>query len=286
MNFELIKNKTFGFTQINPMPSADELSIFYNTHYYDAKGYAPEYSDIELFHKEITAHEITYLLKYKRGHVLDIGCGEGFVLNALQKLDWQVTGLDFSHDGVKRHFPHLVEHVVKGDIYASLEQLMSKATKFDVIICNNVLEHVVDPLHFLHQFKSLCHKDTVIRIQVPNDFSWYQNLLKQNNLINQDYWVAPPGHLSYFNKENLSAVLYQHGYSVSEIYGDFPIEIFLLNTHSNYNIKPETGPQAHHARLTLEVNLLKSSVEDFLAFRKGCGASGICRNLIAYCRLA
>ncbi len=285
MKFEIIKNTQFGFAQVTPTPSVDELSAFYNANYYDEKGYAPKYSDLELVHKEITAHEITYLLKGKKGKILDIGCGEGFVINALAKDGWEVTGLDFSHDGVVRHFPHLKERVIKGDIYASLERLMNEQTKFDVIICNNVLEHVTDPLGFLKKFKSLCHKDTVIRIQVPNDFSWYQGLLKKEQLINREYWVAPPGHLSYFNKENFPEVLNANGYLVSETYGDFPIELFLLNEKSNYTKNPEVGPYAHFARLTLEVNLFRSSIEDFLAFRRGCGAAGICRNLIAYCKL-
>lgn len=281
----VVKNEEFGFSQVHPLPSVEELNKFYNTNYYDEKGYAKEYTPDEIFHKQLTAFELQYIRQGQKAHVLDVGCGEGFVIDVLQKEGWTVTGLDFSHDGILRHFPHLRDNVVKGDIYESLEILMEKQAKFDVIICNNVLEHVLDPLSFLKKFKALCHKNTIIRIQVPNDFSWFQQLLKSEKKIEKEYWVAPPGHLSYFNKENLLPLLDSFGYQLTDLYGDFPIELFLLNEKSNYSVRPEVGPYSHASRILFDVNLYRASVQDYMAFRKGCGQSGVCRNLIAYCKL-
>ena len=268
------------------MPSIQELDSFYNSGYYDVKGYSKEYSDDEIIQKKITAYEINHICKNStKKKVLDIGCGEGFVIAELDKMGWDVYGLDFSHDGVKRHFPHLVERVIKGDIYHSLNRLIEAEEKFDFIICNNVLEHVTAPLEFLEKFKKVCKKDTVVRIQVPNDFSWYQLSLKEKDLIKTDYWIAPPGHLSYFSQDSLTSTLESFGYKIFDLLGDFPIEVFLSNKHSNYNVFPETGPEAHKARIHIEVNLFKQSIEKFVAFRRGCGSSSVCRNLIAYCSL-
>lgn len=279
------QNEEFGFFQVDPLPSVQELDNFYNSNYYDVKGYSVNYSENEIFQKQLAAIELSYFMQGKRGKILDIGCGEGFVLNYLHEKGWNVTGLDFSHDGVKRHFPHLIDNVIKGDVFKTLEDIMASGEKYDAIVCNNVLEHVLHPLDFLKKFKALCHKDTIVRIQVPNDFSWFQDALKKEGLINNEYWVAPPGHLSYFNQESLSRVLNGFGYQIDNMLGDFPIEMFLLNSQSNYNKKPSVGPDAHKARVTFDINLYKSSLSNFISFRKGCGESGVCRNLIAYCTL-
>lgn len=281
----VIQNKEFGFFQVDPLPSVKELDDFYNSNYYDVKGYSVEYPESEIFQKQLPAVELLHFANGKKGRILDIGCGEGFVLNHMSKEGWEVLGLDFSHDGVKRHFPHLVSNVIKGDVFKSLEDLMAKGEKFDAIVCNNVLEHVLHPLEFLQKFKALCHENTIIRIQAPNDYSWFQNVLKKENLIKNDYWVAPPGHLSYFNIDSLSRVLNAYGYGIENLLGDFPIELFLLNEKSNYNQDPKLGPFAHKARILFDINLFKSSMANFIAFRKGCGESGVCRNLIAYCKL-
>ena len=284
-DYKVIQNEKYGFYQISPSPTPEELSAYYNANYYDYGTYTPEYSHNELIQKTLPVHEINYLLKKEKGKILDIGCGEGFVINEFQKQGWDVTGLDFSHDGINRHFPHLKDKVIKDDIYKSLETLINDKIKFDVIVCNNVLEHVIDPLSFLGRFKSLCHKDTVIRIQVPNDFSWVQAALKKDGMIKNDYWVGPPAHLSYFNNKSFRNVLESFGYEVMHLLGDFPIELFLMNEKSSYNQDKDLGPSAHKARLYFDVNLFKSSIENFIAFRRGCGESGVCRNLIAYCKI-
>lgn len=285
VDYKIVLNEKYGFYQVNPSPTPEELSEYYNTNYYDSGTYAAKYTENELIQKLLPVHELNFLLNGKRGKVLDIGCGEGFVINQLQAEGWDVTGLDFSLDGIGRHFPLLKERVIQGDIYKSLERLIQDKIKFDVIICNNVLEHVIDPLSFLGRFKDLCHQETIIRLQVPNDFSWLQQALKRDSMIKNDYWVRPPDHLSYFNNDSLRLVLESFNYKIVEFLGDFPIELFLLNEKSSYNFNNDLGPNAHSARLYFDVNLFKLSIEKYLAFRRGCGESGGCRNLIAYCKI-
>lgn len=285
VDYKIVLNEKYGFYQVSPSPTPEELSEYYNANYYDYGTYAKEYCENELVQKLIPAYEISYLFKQKKGKVLDIGCGEGFVMNQLHEEGWEVTGLDFSLDGITRHFPHLKEKVHRGDIYKSLADLIKNKIKFDVIICNNVLEHVIDPISFLGRFRDLCHKETVVRIQVPNDFSWLQQALKRDGMIKNDYWVGPPAHLSYFNNKSLRLLLESFDYNIVDFLGDFPIELFLMNKNSSYNLNKDVGPDAHSSRLYFDVNLLKFSMDNFITFRRGCGESGVCRNLIAYCKI-
>ena len=76
--------------------------------------------------------------------VLDLGCGAGFLSNALAKIGHRVTGVDASEESLAvaaRHDPgHSVEYVV-GDARA----LHFADASFDVVCAMDFLEHVDQP---------------------------------------------------------------------------------------------------------------------------------------------
>ena len=76
-DYKIIQNEKYGFYQVSPLPTPQELDEYYNTNYYDYGTYTKEYSPNELIQKVLPAHEIGFLLDKKKGRALDIGCGEG-----------------------------------------------------------------------------------------------------------------------------------------------------------------------------------------------------------------
>ena len=50
----------------------------------------------------------------------------------------------------------------------------------------------------------------------------------------------------------------------------------------NYNKIKEAGKSAHMARIYFDVKLFNESLDKYMSFKKGCGESGVCRNLVAY----
>lgn len=281
-NYQVIQNE-LGYQEIKPKPTSEELQKFYNSQYFNSGTYSVEYSNDEMKHKKIFFQEAEFIVGKKNGSLLDIGCGEGFSLNYFASVGWKIKGVDFTNDGVKRHFPELQDKLEVGDILLSLENIIKSDEYFDLIICNNVLEHVIDPLKLLTLLKQLCKKGTICRIQVPNDNSWLQKLIVSKKHAQDNYWVDVPSHLTYFNKDNLTRLLAQFDFKIHSLMGDFPIELFLLNESSNYKMHPKSGSSAHMARLDFDNTLSDRSIDDLVAFRKGCGQIGLGRNLIVYC---
>jgi hypothetical protein len=72
---------------------------------------------------------------------------------------------------------------------------------------NNLLEHVIDPSETMDKATALLAEGGVIVIQVPNDFSAYQQFLLENKYIEHPFWIAYPDHLNYFTCESLNAFL-------------------------------------------------------------------------------
>src|SRR5690606_1488856 len=103
------------------------------------------------------------------GRLLDVGCGEGFVLAYFQKHGWSVRGIDYSDFGIKNFNPDLVANFEKGDIYTIIDKMIKDEDKFDVLWLGNVLEHVPDPVKLLLDLRKLLSVNGSLVITVPND---------------------------------------------------------------------------------------------------------------------
>lgn len=278
---ELIKNE-IGFWELAKKPTKQELEKFYNNQYFDSKNFEVEYSETELMHKLIPFYEALEVSQKKEGDFLDVGCGEGFSLDFYSKRGWSVTGIDFSSDGVERHFSNHLKHFMAGDIYEQINKLIKDGKSFDLITCNNVLEHLLEPVEFINLFKKLLSPRGVARIQVPNDHSFLQGKAVEMGLANPYFWYAPHEHMSYFTQDTLVRLVEHCDLDVVEVLGDFPIDFFLFNRDSNYLLDSEKGRSCHQARMTIDLLLLEQGPNALVEYRKGCGKAGVGRNAIIY----
>ncbi|MBD0318980.1 MAG: class I SAM-dependent methyltransferase, partial [Gemmatimonadetes bacterium] len=105
-----------------------------------------------------------YISEYPRGHfiletlaryapefraegarVLDVGCGDAGVLIAFAEAGAEVSGIEPYERSVERGRVRAEEHGVRADIRAGFaEALPFPDASFDLVILDNVLEHVTD----------------------------------------------------------------------------------------------------------------------------------------------
>jgi len=251
-----LEKNDLDFYQVSPMPGNEELQKYYSEKYYQApvvKTYSLQYTHEELRFGMIAPEVADYIFSQDAERVektlYDIGCGEGFFMDSMQKLGWTVSGTDFSEAGIKNQNPHLYSNVTYRSALEDIQDRISKNEKFTMVNLGNILEHVTDPIVILKEVKNLVHKNGFLRIVVPNDSSEFQALIFDLKLSDNN-WFVPPDHLSYFNFETLPGVLAHTGYETVRKLGDFPIELFLLNENGNYYKNKQTGPGAHFARVT------------------------------------
>lgn len=273
-----------GWFAVRPTPAPAMLKAFYADQYYqEAHGtYEPEYSDEELNHRRLGADLLIHAVESVRDgalaplqSLLDVGCGEGWLLKAAAQRGCRVRGLDFSAFGLRRHHPELEAEVRVGDVFETLDSVLEDGETADVCALEHVLEHVVDPEQLLNRLKSALAPGGVLVITVPNDFSPLQKKALSLGVTDREFWVRPPEHLNYFNAETLPRFLESVGYVVLGGYASFPIDWFLLHPGANYVRDPETGKQAHQARLKLDLLLAENGVAAYHSFASalyGCGA--------------
>src|SRR3954471_14930850 len=262
---EIAINK-YGFYELTEKPSQEELREYYAKKYYQENqgSYEVAYSAEELLYfknKIEQKYSVIQTLRTSKqgaaGSLLDIGCGEGFTLNFFKEKNWEITGIDFSDFGCKQFNPDCIPFLLTGDLYQQMVPLIQAKKQFDVIWLDNVLEHVLDPLHLLKESKKLLHPNGVIVIEVPNDFSVLQQHLLAKKYIQSEFWVVIPDHISYFNTAGLTALAAAAGLENKFTIDDFPIDFNLTNPDTNYNKDKTKGKNAHHSRIELD-NLMHS----------------------------
>lgn len=293
MSVLLKKNESAGFVEVINKPSEAELKEYYQNKYYQEEkaSYAHEYSESEILFKtnkiKVKSHVVESLLNNKASaSMLDVGCGEGFVIDYFQKKNWEVAGLDFSSFGCESQNPSVAHLIDVGDIYENIGKHITSGKQYDVIWLDNVLEHVTDVSGLLQKCKQLCAPSGVLTITVPNDFSQLQASLLSEGMIDQEFWVAIPDHLSYFTAPSLRECLDQHGWNTEKIIADFPIDWFLTNAASNYMQDRSKGKSAHHSRVWLHNHMVaNNSMDKVVDYYESLANLGMGRNITGFFRL-
>ncbi len=217
-------------------------------------------------------------------NLLDLGCGKGFFAKAFNKANWKTALVDFSDDGLRRHYPSLLECFVQADLFAYIEENSIDIKTFGLINLDNVLEHVIDPIELLGMLKLNMLPSTLLRIEVPNDFSAFQNFLVELGCTEKT-WVCPPVHLSYFNTNNLKALLESQGFEIVSLQTDFPIEQFFINEHSNYWRDRELGKEAHRTRAIVTNYMAEKGLGKLITYQEAAANLEFGRVVIAYVRV-
>lgn len=288
MNISLKKNE-LGFLQVDPLPSQFELNEYYSKKYYQestSKTYQQEYSDEELAYINTKIAQKAYIvyqhLKGKTGNFLDVGCGEGFAMNFYSKKGWKVQGIDYSEYGIMKFNPDVINNFEKGDIYLTIENKILNRERYNIIWVGNVLEHVLDPLNMLRRLKLLLSPEGIIVLTVPNDGSTYQKLLLDNKYVEREWWIAYPDHISYFNYQSLINITSNAGFRCIELISDFPVDLYLLHSGSNYISQPKMGKEAHRARVTMENFISSNSMALINSFYRNLAQLGLGRDMTIF----
>jgi len=288
---KVVKHPEFGFFQVTPSPTPEEITRFYAEEFYSAKYKAFNNSSLEVqeadqefhdAHREDIAVNITKILDRPLNtlSILDIGCGWGQTLQYLAKKGARCSGFDPASEAVA-----YVQSQGLECVRAGMESMdVFQGRRFDVVLMMNVLEHLADPVRVVNEIIStVLAEGGVLIIEVPNDFNAFQMAAQQLHGL-PEWWVAPPAHLNYFDADSLAALLKGAGLAMSHLEASFPMEIFML-MGENYVGNGTLGRLCHERRMAFETNLRKLGKGELLsAFYQSLAGLNLGRQVIAYAK--
>ena len=171
-----LRRHELGFLEVIEKPSPEALAEYYENNYYqnEAASYRKVYSQLEndvikmrVAQRAAEVFAVTDMESI--GSMLDVGCGEGFVISHFLSLGWHVEGIDYSSAGVDQINPHCSAFVQQGDIFRILYSKITSGDKYDLVWLGNVLEHVLDPIGLLRSLKQIVNDKGLLVVTVPND---------------------------------------------------------------------------------------------------------------------
>lgn len=192
------------------MPSDATLAAFYAGYYGDDDTFVP------VTHKQMskrfskTVENWWYARNLVRcaagrSRLLEIGCGEGYLLVALQRTRrFDIEGIDYAN-GTIRYLRSIGMTVSQGSL---IDQHYPDG-RFDFAVGFHVLEHVQHLGEFMSEVKRILSPAGRVYFVVPC-ITHFSAILKGSDWKH----LGPPGHLWYFSVRAMKRFMADHGFRV------------------------------------------------------------------------
>ena len=156
--------------------------------------------------------------KYSR--VLEIGCAEGRFMTNLNP-DVEVWGIEMDP-----HSAGIAKIRMKNVLIGSYMDMANQLPDdyFDLIICNDVIEHMQDHTMFLEAIKKKIANDGCMIGSLPNVRYIYNiyNLLVKRDWKYSESGILDSTHLRFFTEKSIKREMLQSGYTIEVLKGINP----------------------------------------------------------------
>ncbi len=151
--------------------------------------------------------------------ILDVGCGAGIFGSSLKQREGiEVWGIELE-EGAASRASKVLDRVLTGNAEVMVEALPDHT--FDVITCNDILEHLVDPFSFIAALKRKLIPGGRLICSIPNVrfFDNLLNLLVRKDWRYEDHGILDRTHMRFFTKKSIKKMLQDQGYVVESLNG-------------------------------------------------------------------
>lgn len=176
------------------------------------------YLDNNLEYFSQVRREIFPFLPEKMGRVLEVGCGTGDTLNYLKqhgRCDW-AGGIELVSSAAAIAESR-IDLLIEGNIEAM--KLPFENGSLDVILCLDILEHLVDPWSVVHKLDKLLKPGGVLIASIPNvrHCRLVIPLLFLGKWQYRDAGILDKTHLRFFVRESAIALVACSGLKVEKV---------------------------------------------------------------------
>jgi len=202
--YAVVQCRACSFYYLSPRMKESAMLQFYSnsTYFKDNEVGYESYVEQE-YSLRATFHRLMLNLKKRNltgGDLLEVGCGYGYLLDEAELFFNRRVGTELNRHAVEQA-SRIAEHIYEGGI----DQIHEKEM-FDLIITNQVIEHIYEPKMFIVKLLSHLKPGGGIVIATPN----MDSLLR---LLMRHHWPSfkIPEHVLYFNNTSLSTLMKQAG---------------------------------------------------------------------------
>lgn len=173
------------------------------------KEYAYTSSELDHTSKYIHLKLIEVLNDYKNCKILDLGCGNGSLVNELNKLGFDAYGADASESGIAVAKKSFGDNFFYIDVNKNIPQEILDLN-FDIIISTEVIEHLYSPQNFVQMAKAIFQNSSHKILIISTPYHGYLKNLMLSIFNKWDKHWAPEwegGHIKFWSYNSLKSFL-------------------------------------------------------------------------------
>ncbi len=202
-HYQILECQTCGSVFSSPILPYEKIAGLYKT---SKQNYDDETSFInESYIAYINQNNALFKNREK---ALEIGCGSGFFLRALQKTGYkEVAGVEPSEEAVSKS-GDLKDRIFTG----FFEETNYAPNSFDLVTCFQTLDHLIDPFSVLKKIHEVLKPGGIAYLIMHNEKSLQAKFFGEKSPI---YDVE---HIYLFNKETLSRFVKKAGFNIMKLF--------------------------------------------------------------------
>ena len=155
--------------------------------------------------------KINYIRGLPVGRIVDVGCGRGFLFDAIK--GWENYGVDISHQATGS---------LKNVVCGTLEDANYESDYFDVAVLSNIIEHVEDPIELLKETRRILKPNGKLILETPD----FESGVAQR-FGNKYRMLHDKGHINLFGLLGIHRLLLDSGFEVEKLmYPYFELDLF------------------------------------------------------------
>jgi D-sedoheptulose 7-phosphate isomerase len=207
-SYDVCRCNKCGMVFANNIPSQAEFDEYYkNSNKYENT--IKEWNDNWRNYWQIAVFDYIISQGGKNLRICDFGCGQGELIIRLNRAGCRKL---YALDTSKANCGYLEQNGIQALCDSIFDiNVDSFGTKFDIVICSAVLEHIVDIRGFLSRILNFVDTNGSIIISVPATCVDEGRKAPYQNLSTE--------HINYFTPGSLVAIMEQYGFEPKEILG-------------------------------------------------------------------
>ncbi len=165
---------------------------------------------------------LKFVKKSEKQKILDIGTGQGYLLEVAEDYDFDCYGIEISKyasERANKKFPNKI-------FCGNLKDAKYKDCYFDVITLTDVLEHLKNPSEIFKEICRILKPNGIIVLTVPNFDSITRKILQKN------WFQYKDEHITYWNKKSINFVLRKN--NCAELLCENNYKKLKLSYYANY----------------------------------------------------
>lgn len=169
------------------------------------------------FRESLMIHEV--LNHFRKGKILDFGCGSGNLLIRLVKMGFSGIGIDVSPSAISYFNNQIARHRLQRSITTIIgtDKSLTQGeyrNNFDVIVCGETLEHIKNDIKTVEGFSKVLKRGGICVVSVPaHMYLWDEN---------DDF----SSHYRRYERDNLEKIFTGNGFTIVNVYyWGFPLSL-------------------------------------------------------------